>query len=114
MSEKKLFLCVRSVFDDHCWAKLMTLTEFKDMFIPDRHHKLISDATKTAIFERHGDYPSTLIWGETEPGSALEDFNYHTGTRLLVDGRTVYTDLKPQDQAEHDEAYEGACDLCTA
>lgn len=108
---RKLFFCGTAGFDNPgAWSKMLGEAEARDMVSVSLELAGWKDKPLSRFrVERHdgsdGDV-KVYLWGEDEPGFQGDDFGQHEGTKVEVDGKVVYNDLKPssdEDPGDHEE-----------
>lgn len=107
---KKLFLCGKAGFDNPgAWSRMMTEAEARDMVSVSLEEAGWKDKPLSKFrVERHAEDEDTriYIWGEEEPGFQGDDFGLHVGTKVEIDGKVVFNNLKPSQESEpgdHDD-----------
>ncbi len=116
MSEKKIFFCARTGFDEPgAWCELWDEERVRE-YVSESLKKagVAGDmAVKTLRVEIHrGSDGRIYIWGENQPGFQAGDYGEHEGLKVEVDGVVVYNDLKPAGDDDELEDRDRDCEDC--
>ncbi len=106
---KKLFFCGTAGFDNPgAWCKMMSEAEaLGDMMsVPLKLAGWEGKPVNKLRVERcpgENEDTKVYIWGEEEPGFQADNYGQHVGTKVEVDGKVVYNDMRPSEDSEAED-----------
>jgi hypothetical protein len=117
-AERQIFFCGRGGWDEPgAWCELADLKKVRAFF---RGNELVEPHLpkkpfrKLLVLRFNGPEEDGRLysWGEDQPGFQASDFSDHEGTKVVVDGKTVFNDVRPAGDEAEIEEHDPSCEDC--